>query len=35
MILREVFNVIPLGYPAESPTPKNKWNPAKVHYDRW
>ena len=29
------LNVIPLGVPAENPTPKDKWNPAKVHTDRW
>ena len=29
------LNVIPLGYPAENPTPKDKWNPAKIHIDRW
>ena len=29
------LNVIPLGYPAEDPTPKDKWNPAKVHRDQW
>ena len=29
------LNVIPLGYPAENPQPKDKWNPAKVHRDRW
>ena len=29
------LNVIPLGYPAENPTPKDKWNPAKVHHDKW
>ena len=29
------LNVIPLGYPAENPTPKDKWNPSKVHHDRW
>lgn len=28
------LNVIPLGVPAENPTPKDKWNPAKVHRDR-
>ncbi|MCH5329600.1 MAG: nitroreductase family protein [Alistipes sp.] len=27
--------VIPIGYPAESPTPKDKWNPGNVHYNRW
>ena len=29
------LNVIPLGYPAENPTPKDKWNPSKVHHDTW
>ena len=29
------LNVIPLGYPAENPTSKDKWNPAKIHTDRW
>ena len=29
------LNVIPIGYPAENPTPKGKWNPAKVHHDQW
>ena len=29
------LNVIPLGYPAENPPPKDKWNPAKVHNDKW
>ena len=29
------LNVIPLGVPAENPTPKDKWNPAKVHHDKW
>ena len=29
------LNVIPLGYPAEDPTVKDKWNPAKIHADRW
>ena len=29
------LNVIPLGYPAENPTLKDKWNPAKVHHDKW
>ena len=27
--------VIPIGYPAESPAPKDKWKPENVHYDRW
>ena len=29
------LNIIPLGYPAEDPAVKNKWNPAKIHADRW
>lgn len=29
------LNVIPIGYPAESPIPKDKWKPAKIRYDRW
>ena len=29
------LNIIPLGYPAENPPPKDKWNPAKVHNDKW
>lgn len=27
--------VIPIGYAAESPAVKDKWNPAKIHVDRW
>lgn len=29
------LNIITLGYPDEKPEPKDKWNPAKVHYQRW
>ena len=29
------LNVIPIGYPAENPEPKDKWNPDKIHYDKW
>ena len=29
------LNVIPLGTPAENPEPKDKWNPAKIHQNRW
>lgn len=29
------LNVIPLGYPAENPTPKDKWNVRKIHHDTW
>ncbi len=27
--------VIPVGYPAMPHSPKDKWNPAKVHYNKW
>ena len=27
--------VIPMGYPAESPQPKDKWKPENVHYEQW
>ncbi|MBO4654292.1 MAG: nitroreductase family protein [Bacteroidales bacterium] len=30
-----VLCVIPMGYPAESPAPKDKWKPENIHYDRW
>jgi len=29
------LNVIPIGAPAENPPSKDKWNPSKVHHDRW
>lgn len=29
------LNVIPIGYPAQSPAPKDKWKPENIHYDRW
>ena len=29
------LNVIPLGYAAENPSPKDKWNSARIHIDRW
>ena len=29
------LNVIPVGYPAEFPEPKDKWNPESVHYEFW
>lgn len=29
------LNVIPIGYPAEDPAPKNKWKPENIHYDTW
>ncbi len=30
-----VLCVIPMGYPAENPTPKDKWIPENVHYNVW
>ena len=29
------LNVIPMGYPDESPEPKDKWKPENVHYNKW
>lgn len=29
------LNVIPIGYPAENPLPKDKWKPANIHYEHW
>ncbi|MDE6493772.1 MAG: nitroreductase family protein [Bacteroidales bacterium] len=29
------LNVIPIGYPAENPEPKDKWKPNSIHYDSW
>lgn len=29
------LNIIPVGYPKEPVTPKDKWNPAKIHNDKW
>lgn len=31
----EVLGVIPMGYPAENPEPKDKWNSDAVHYNVW
>lgn len=27
--------IIPIGYPAEDPAPKDKYKPEIIHYDRW
>jgi nitroreductase len=27
--------VVPLGYPAENPEPKDKWDATKVHHNKW
>ncbi|HHV58173.1 MAG TPA: nitroreductase family protein [Firmicutes bacterium] len=29
------FALVPLGYPAEHKPPADRFNPARVHYDRW
>ena len=29
------LNVIPVGYPAVAESPKDKWNPKAVHWNRW
>ncbi len=29
------LNVIPVGYPAENPLPKDKWDPKKICYEKW
>ena len=43
-IIREMLNLpdnliplslIPIGYPAETPMPKNKWKPENIHYNTW
>ena len=28
-------SIVPVGYPAGDEQPKDKWDPAKVHYGRW
>jgi nitroreductase len=27
--------IVPVGYPAERPEPKDKWKPENIHYDKW
>lgn len=29
------LSLIPIGYPAGEHLPKDKWDPAKVHYNKW
>ena len=29
------YSIVPVGYPAGDEQPKDKWDPAKVHYGRW
>ncbi|MBP5319304.1 MAG: nitroreductase family protein [Paludibacteraceae bacterium] len=30
-----VLDVLTMGYPAEDPDVKDKWNPEAIHYNRW
>lgn len=27
--------IIPVGVPAENPTPKDKWKPENIHWEKW
>ena len=29
------YAVVPIGYPQGETQPKDKWDPSRVHYDRW
>ena len=29
------LNIIPVGWPAEAPAPKDKWKPENLHWNRW
>ena len=29
------YSIVPVGYPAGDNQPKDKWDPARVHYNRW
>ena len=29
------YAVVPVGYPSTENSPKDKWDPARVHYNRW
>ncbi len=29
------YAVVPIGYPSTENTPKDKWDPARIHYNRW
>lgn len=29
------LNIVTMGYPAQNPEPKDKYNPAKIHYQKW
>lgn len=29
------YCIVPVGYPAKEEKPKDKWNPANIHYEKW
>ena len=29
------YSVVPIGYPAGDEQPKDKWDPARIHYGKW
>jgi nitroreductase len=29
------LNVVAVGHPAKQPAPKDKWQPGRIHYERW
>lgn len=29
------LNIVPIGYPAQDPEPKDKWKPEYIHYESW
>ena len=29
------YAVVPIGYPSTANSPKDKWDPARIHYGRW
>ena len=29
------YSIVPVGHPAGNEAPKDKWNPANVHYEKW
>ena len=29
------YSIVPVGYPAGDEQPKDKWNPERIHYNRW
>ena len=31
----KILCVIPVGVPAETPAPKDKWNPDNIHWEKW